>query len=255
MGKFNLTGVRPNQPKNLVLALREQGLAPDAISVTGIDQTVMMPSCPMPKKPMQSNKSKPNTKPQPAKPGETNRTSDRLRNAVPTRDTLAAHPWLKPIAHRVLDPKLWRMHHEAVARGAGIGIFWAFVLPAGQILVAAANSVWWRANIPVAVGVTLITNPFTIGFWLWLAYQAGSLVLDAPPPLPIKQITQSGGVVDYLSLIGAPALLGMGMFAVGGSVAAYALVKIVWRLQFWLKHKNRASRNKRNAFNNADKND
>ena len=61
-----------------------------------------------------------------------------------------------------------------LARGAAIGIFWAFVLPAGQILAAVANSVWWRANIPVAAGLTLITNPFTIGFWLWLAYKAGS---------------------------------------------------------------------------------
>ena len=177
--------------------------------------------------------------------------TDRWRNAVPTRAALADHPWLKPIAHHVLDPKLWRMHHEAVARGAGIGVFWAFVLPAGQILVAVANSVWWRGNIPVAAGMTLITNPFTIGFWLWLAYHAGSLVLDAPPPLPFKQIGQSGGVSDYLSSIGAPAILGMGMFAVGGALAAYALVKIVWRLQFWLKHKTRSDRLKKAAANKA----
>ena len=179
--------------------------------------------------------------PQPV-PTKQKTLADKIRAALPARDVLAAHPWLKPIAHHVLDPKLWRMHHEAVARGAGIGIFWAFVLPAGQILVAAANSVWWRANIPVAVGMTLITNPFTIGFWLWLAYQAGSLVLDAPPPLPFKQITQSGGIADYLGSIGAPAILGMGMFAVGGSVAAYTLVKVGWYVQLWLKQRRRLAR-------------
>ena len=168
--------------------------------------------------------------------------ADRWRAAVPTRATLATHPWLKPIAHHVLDPKLWRMHHESVARGAAIGVFWAFVLPVAQILVAVAHSVWWRGNIPVAAGATLITNPLTIGFWLWLAYKVGSLVLDAPPPMPLKQLGESGGILDYLGAIGAPALLGMGMFAVGGAVAAYALVKIVWRLQFWLKHTSRSSR-------------
>lgn len=134
------------------------------------------------------------------------------------------------------------MHHESVARGAGIGVFWAFVLPVAQILVAAAHCVWWRGNIPVAAAVTLITNPFTIGFWLYLAYKAGSLVLDTPAPLPLKQIGEGAGMMDYITSIGAPAILGMGMFAVGGSIAAYALVKIVWRLQFWIKHKNRASR-------------
>lgn len=185
--------------------------------------------------------------------------TERWRQSVPTRDALAKHPWLKPIAHHVLDPKLWRMHHEAVARGAGIGVFWAFVLPAGQILVAVANSVWWRGNIPIAAGMTLITNPFTIGFWLWLAYKAGNLVLGAPPPPPLKQIGQGGGIADYVGSIGAPAILGMGMFAVGGAIAAYALVKIVWRLQFWLKHKNRSNRLKKTFLsrktNSADKHD
>ena len=182
-----------------------------------------------------------------AKAGPKPHWADRWRTAVPTRDGLAAHPWLKPIAHHVLDPKLWRMHHESVARGAAIGIFWAFVLPVGQILAAAAHSVWWRGNIPVAAGMTLITNPFTIGFWLWLAYQAGSLVLDAPPPVPLKQLGEGGGILDYLSAIGAPAILGMGMFAVGGALASYALVKIVWRVQFVLKNKSRANRRKKSA--------
>ena len=180
--------------------------------------------------------------------------AERWRGAVPNRASLATHPWLKPIAHHVLDPKLWRMHHESVARGAAIGIFWAFVLPAGQILAAAAHSVWWRANIPVAAAMTLITNPFTIGFWLWLAYKTGSMVLDAPPPLPLKQIGQSGGVLDYIGALGAPALLGMGLFAVGGALAAYALVKIVWRLQFWLKHTNRTNQRKKTAASKTTQN-
>lgn len=183
------------------------------------------------------------------------RWTDFWSRALPTRAALAAHPWLKPIAQHVLDPKLWRLHHESVARGAAIGIFWAFVLPAGQIVVAVANSVWWRANIPVAAGMTLITNPLTIGFWLWLAYQAGSLVLDAPPPLPFHQMGQSGGIADYVSAVGAPAILGMGMFAAGGALAAYALVKTVWRLQFWLKQINRSSRLKKTAAAKATKND
>lgn len=183
------------------------------------------------------------------------RWTDFWRGALPSRSALAAHPWLAPIAHHVLDPKLWRLHHESVARGAGIGIFWAFVLPAGQIVVAVANSVWWRANIPVAAGMTLITNPLTIGFWLWLAYKAGSLVLDAPPPLPLGQIGQGGDIAAYLGAVGAPAVLGMGMFAAGGSLAAYALVKTVWRLQFWLKRKNRSSRLKKTATAKAINND
>ena len=162
--------------------------------------------------------------------------SSRLKNALPTADTLAAHPWLKPVAHRLRDPQLWRLQHEAVARGVAIGIFWAFAIPFAQFVIAAAHSVWWRANIPVAAGVTLITNPFTLGFWLWLAYQTGSLVLHAPPPVPVAE---SAGVLAWLTSFGAPAILGMGIFAVVGSAIGYFSVKLAWRVRIWFKRRHR----------------
>lgn len=156
----------------------------------------------------------------------------RLRNALPGRETLAAHPWLKPVAHRVLDPQLWRLQHEAVARGVAIGIFWAFAVPVAQFALATLNCVWWRANIPVAAGMTLATNPFTIGFWLWLAYRLGSLVLDAPPPAPLAD---GAGLLAWLGSFGAPAMLGMGIFALFGALTGYLAVKLTWRVHVGVK--------------------
>ncbi|MDO9404533.1 MAG: DUF2062 domain-containing protein [Polaromonas sp.] len=162
--------------------------------------------------------------------------TDRLRTSVPTREVLAAHPWLKPVAHRVLDPQLWSLRNEAVARGVAIGIFWAFAIPAGQFIAAAAHSVWWRANIPVAAGMTLITNPFTLGFWLWLAYKLGSFLLDAPPAMPRAD---HANLVAWLTSFGAPALLGMAIFAVGGAALGYMTVKLFGRLRIWFRRRNR----------------
>jgi hypothetical protein len=58
--------------------------------------------------------------------------ASRFRQAIPRREILAAHPWLRPVAGRLLDPQLWRLQHESVARGVAVGIFWAFVLPVAQ---------------------------------------------------------------------------------------------------------------------------
>ncbi|MEO8114297.1 MAG: DUF2062 domain-containing protein [Phenylobacterium sp.] len=160
----------------------------------------------------------------------------RLKASIPQREALAANPWLRPVAHRVMDPQLWRLQHESVARGVAIGLFWAFALPFAQIVVAAAHSVWWRANIPVAAGITFITNPFTVGFWLWLAYQVGSLLLDAPPPV---RLSEGAGVAAWLASFGGPAILGMGIFAVVGSITGYLLVKLAWRLRIWFKRRHR----------------
>ena len=161
---------------------------------------------------------------------------DALRARIPSRQELAAQPWLKPIAAHLLDPKLWTAQHESVARGAAIGVFWAFVIPFAQIIFAAAHCVWWRANIPVAAAITFITNPFTVGFWLYLAYNVGSLVIDAPPP---SAIPEGAAISQWLIAIGWPAVLGMGLFAVGGAAASYMLVKVGWHLHIAWKIRQR----------------
>jgi uncharacterized protein len=158
--------------------------------------------------------------------------SDRFRASLPTRESLSVHPWLKPVASRLLEPGLWRLQSESVARGVAVGTFWAFVIPFAQIVVAAAHCVWWRGNIPVAAAMTMVTNPLTVGFWLWLAYQLGAFILGEPQsPIP----SDGTGALAWLAEFGWPTVLGMGLFAMGGALAGYSLVKLLWRLRLILK--------------------
>ena len=144
---------------------------------------------------------------------------------LPNREQLSQHPWLKPWAPRLLAPALWRLQHEAVARGVAVGLLWAFLIPVAQIVVAVVHCVWWRAHIPTAAAMTMVTNPFTIGFWLWLAYQTGSMLMGASSPAPASLENLSA---EWLLSYGGPIMLGMGVFAVGAAVLGYVLVKAVW---------------------------
>ncbi|MEY4253839.1 MAG: hypothetical protein RLZZ566_1309 [Pseudomonadota bacterium] len=159
-----------------------------------------------------------------------------IRDAVgkwlPGKEFLAKHPRLKPIAGNLLDPQLWRIQHEAVARGVAVGLFWAFAIPAAQVLVAAAHCVWWRANIPVAALMTMVTNPLTIGFWLWLAYRLGSVLLGEPVE---ASVSYSALPAQWLTSFAWPTLVGMGVFAFGSSLTGYLGVKLFWRLNVNLK--------------------
>lgn len=161
---------------------------------------------------------------------------------LPQRSALAEHPMLRPLARHVLAPWLWHLQHEAVARGVAIGLFWAFVMPLGQIPLAVAHCVWWRANIPVAVVATLVTNPLTLGFWLWAAYQVGTLFVTAPPLVVPGQGTR---LMDWLQAVGLPVVLGMGLFAIVGSLCAYGLIKFAWRVRVILHLRQRRRRTRR----------
>jgi uncharacterized protein (DUF2062 family) len=119
-----------------------------------------------------------------------------------------------------------------------VGTFWAFVIPVAQMPVAAAHCTWWRANIPAATAMTMVTNPLTIGFWLWLAYQLGAVILGAP----LAPATATGeGVPSWLAEYGWPTVLGMGMFAIGGAGLGYLAVKLIWRLRIWFRRRARRS--------------
>lgn len=167
---------------------------------------------------------------------------DRMSSSVPKREVLAAHPWLAPIANRVLAPELWRLQHESVARGVAVGTFWAFVIPAGQMLAAAAHCTLWRANIPVAAAMTMVTNPLTIGFWLWLAYKCGIALIGEPSAMGVA--VETGSIASWFATYGWPTVLGMGIFAFGGAVMGYVLVKLVWRLRVFVKRAARQNKSK-----------
>ncbi|MFY8042914.1 MAG: DUF2062 domain-containing protein [Rhodoferax sp.] len=155
---------------------------------------------------------------------------------IPERQVLAGHPWLQPVAGRLLDLRLWRLQHESVARGVAVGTFWAFVIPLGQTFAAAAHCAWWRGNIPAAAVMTMLTNPLTFGFWLWMAYQIGAFLLGYPPgAIDAADVDAATLFAEY----GWPTLLGMGIFAVGGAALGYLVVKLIWRLKVWHKRRTR----------------
>lgn len=167
-----------------------------------------------------------------ANPGFWKQLRTRLKDELPTADSLSRQRWLRPVAHRLLEHGLWHARTESVARGVAIGLFWAFVVPFAQVVFAAAHCVWWRANIPIAAGLTFITNPLTVGGWLWLAYQLGSFFVAPDATAPTAE-----GWVGTLRSLGWPTVLGMGLFAVGGAALGYAGVKLfsraslAWRMR------------------------
>lgn len=164
----------------------------------------------------------------------------RLKSQMPNHETLARQRWLGPLAHRLAEPGLWRMKPEAMARGVAIGVFWAFVLPFAQILFAVAHCVWWRGNIPLAAGATLITNPFTIGGWLYLAYRAGSFFVG--PADSAAPGDSALGVLGMLQSFGWPTAVGMGLFAVSGSLLGYLLTRTLCKAWFHWRVARRARR-------------
>ncbi len=160
--------------------------------------------------------------------------SDLLRKYMPSREEMASNRYLAPIAHRFLSPELWRFTRRSVPRGVALGLFAAFIIPVGQIFLAAFLALPARANVPLAALVTFVTNPFTLPFWLVTANKVGELTLNVDQAVGgIASEELNDGTLTWLvelfELAGVTAF-GFVVLAVVTSALGYVVSGAIWRV-------------------------
>lgn len=165
-----------------------------------------------------------------------------FRRYSPSHETLQKNWMLRPMAHMLARPGVMRFNRRSVALAVGIGLFFAFIVPVAQIPFAAVAALVMRANIPVAALSTFVTNPFTFPPIYYLAYRTGMLVTgNVAPVVAHREIdaalgAQSGTVaqwlptlLDWISGVGRPLVIGLVIFAVCGAILGYFSVDLAWR--------------------------
>jgi hypothetical protein len=99
--------------------------------------------------------------------------TDWFKRRMPTRESVQNNRWLRWLGPTLHQPRLWHMSRKGIALGMAIGIFFGLLIPIAQIPFAAATAVLLRANLPTAIGSTLVTNPVTFGPVYYAAYRTG----------------------------------------------------------------------------------
>lgn len=155
---------------------------------------------------------------------------------------MEANRLLRPVAHRVLEPGLWRFTRRSVPRGVALGMVAGFLFPVAQIAIAALFALPFRANVPVAALTTFITNPLTTPFLWFLAYRIGAAMLRSDAPAIAQPAAEATGWLQRLTgafdwLWAQGPAFGVGLIVLTGACAilGYALSALGWRL--WIARK------------------
>lgn len=157
-----------------------------------------------------------------------------FKQISPDRESLLGNRWLRPVAHRLTHPEIWHFNRRNVARGVALGLFVGFILPIGQIVVAALLAASARGNLLVAAMATLITNPFTFPPIYYAAFRTGSFLLN--PVLAEGSAAshvderQAGTMLEMLTSASLPTLFGLLLFATLSAAAGFGAVHVAWRL-------------------------
>ncbi|WP_326525061.1 DUF2062 domain-containing protein [Sphingomonas sp.] len=167
---------------------------------------------------------------------------------MPTREDMERNRYIRPVAHRVLAPALWRFTRRSVPRGVALGMITGILIPLGQIPASAILALPLRANIPAAALTTFLTNPVTTPFLWAAAYWVGrkTLRLDAiVPGSPIaEKVHANMGWLQWMYAEAGPALIvGLLVLSVVGALLGYAGSALGWRM--WIARRWRSRHQKR----------
>lgn len=162
---------------------------------------------------------------------------------APTRESLEQVRWIRPFAHRVLEPSLWRFTRRSVPRGVALGIIVGIFLmiPGVQVAGAALLALPCRANVPVAMAMTFLSNPVTTPIILYSAIVTGNRFVGGHVDIltinhMVAESATIGEWAQWLASSAAPALV-MGLFVISTILAAigYLASSMLWR--YWVAHK------------------
>jgi uncharacterized protein len=158
---------------------------------------------------------------------------------APSRETIDQHPTLRYFRRWLVDPNLWHMNRYSVSSAVFIGLLVAFIPLPIHIITVATIAIWWRANLPVSLGVIWISNPLTIPAQFFMAYKVGARLLSHPPLDMQFELSWQWLRSEFID-IWQPLLLGCLVCGLAAAFMGAGLVRLAWRIQVVLRWRARA---------------
>lgn len=143
------------------------------------------------------------------------------------------------------NPALWEFDCHAVALGVAIGVFAAFVpiLPF-QMVIAAIIAILIRANLPMAVIASWISNPITFLPITYLTYFVGNWVLGIKNSkiILLQYSWKYDSTYEFLAFFshwflqfGKAFFIGLLIVSLSAAILSYLIVTLIWYSSLFIK--------------------
>lgn len=103
-----------------------------------------------------------------------------IKRWVPDHTSVKSNPALQFLGGLLHDPNLFHLNRRSVSVAVFVGVFVAFLPIVGQMALAASLALILRCNLPLAVLLCWISNPFTYAPLFFTTYELGRWILDMP---------------------------------------------------------------------------
>jgi uncharacterized protein (DUF2062 family) len=178
-----------------------------------------------------------------------------FRKYLPDPEVVRSSRMVAAFGGWLQHPNLWHLNRRSVSGAVAIGLFSGLVPGPLQMLTALLLAVPLKKNLPVALLVTLYTNPFTIVPLYVLAYAYGQFLMPGERTayvMPFEFDWANFGdsmraLGAWMVSLGKPLAIGLLALASTLAVIGYVAVQVAWRAWVIAAWRARAKRRKARA--------
>ena len=156
-----------------------------------------------------------------------------FKKYLPEPEVVLAKPWAAPFRPWLGHPNLWHLNRRSVPGAMAIGLFCGLIPGPVQMLGALLMAIPLRKNVPLAMVVTVYTNPLTIVPIYIVAYAYGKAILGYQgPDDPITPFAWDWTLHTFWQWamsLGKPLGVGLIALAVTLAVVGYFVTELLWR--------------------------
>ena len=176
-----------------------------------------------------------------------------FKKYLPSHESIHQNRFIRMFGGLLHHHNLWHLNRHSVAGGVAVGLFTGLIPGSNpvQFFFAAMLAIVFKVNLPVAVLITLYSNPLTIVPIYLAAYAIGKFVIgngtiNMPQvefSLLDKEINEwIPSMIDWLTSLGRTLLTGISLLAILLSIIGYFTVRGIWRLYVIYEWRKRAQR-------------
>ncbi len=118
------------------------------------------------------------------------------------------------------------INRKSVSRGVFIGLFWGFIPMPMQMAAVLATTPFIRFNVPIAISMVWLSNPFTMPPMYYMEYLTGNFILGREGLSDIE-LTMEWFSNNWDAIV-VPLYTGTAFYSVVVSTLIYFLINWLW---------------------------
>lgn len=117
-------------------------------------------------------------------------------------------------------------NRKMISRGVLLGLFIAFIPMPMQMAAVLLFVPFFRFNVPIALAMCWLSNPFTMPLMYYIEYLTGAFLLGMEPKDVEMTLEWFSHNIDKIFI---PLYFGTGVYSIFGSLFGYWAVNHFWR--------------------------